>query len=224
VAGSAVYPVRVRLVALDPTGSVVAAVDSTVAVALETPVPANRRLFGRVAIPLRPGRIIAHAAVQYGNGAGSSFELDTLLVPAPGGDALALGDLLIGAPRARLRIPVGGAGETGFTPGGTLSRADGVEVGIELFGLGPGGRADLELLVAPLDTLAPGSPPRWRLFPAPGAAVPITRPNDSGPIVSWTARFPLRGLRPGAWQLAVRVRDAEGREAWREGRVVVTTP
>jgi GWxTD domain-containing protein len=220
-----VYPIRLRFVALDAQGEVVAAVDTVTRIELNAPIPANRSLLGRVAVPVRPGRLLAHAALQYGDHAGTAFEVDTVAVPAPGGGELALGDLLLGAPRGKLAVPLGDRAQVTFSPGGVVHRSDGAEVGIEIFGLEPGGRAQLKVLVAPLDSIPREAPVlHWRDFPDRRGAAVVTRAPGTGPIVPWHMSLPLKNLKAGSWLLAVVVTDAGGRTARRETRLVVETP
>lgn len=221
-----VYPVRVRFVALDPDGAVTAAVDTITPIGLSDPIPANRSLLGRIAVPVRPGRLVAHAAIQYGDQAGTAFEVDTVVVPAPGAGELALGDLLIGTPRGRLKLPLGDGQEIALSPGGLVRRSDGFEVGIEVFGLEPGARAELQVLLAPVDTGRADAEalPRWRSYPDRRAQALLLRQPGAGPIVSWHAALPLNKLKPGSWRLAVLVTDAAGRAARRESVLVVAVP
>lgn len=221
-----VYPVRVRFIAVDETGAVVAAVDTVARIELAEPVPPNRSLLGRVAVPVRPGRLLAHAAVQYGDHAGTSFAIDSLVVPSPGGGQLALGDLLVGTPRGRLRIPLGETMQAALSPGGVVRRSDGAELGIEVFGLEPGARATLRVLIAPADTVRadPALPLRWRAFPDRRGTAELLRPAGAGPIVPWHALLPLGNLKPGSWILAVEVTDAGGRMVRRETPILVETP
>ena len=220
-----VYPVRLRFIALDAQGEVVASVDTVTRIELGGPVPANRSLLGRVAIPVRSGRLLTHATIQYGEHAGTAFEVDTVAVPAPGGGELALGDLLLGAPRGKLTIPLGERTEVTLSPGGVVHRSDGALVGIEIFGLEPGGRVELKLLIAPLDSIPRQDPVlRWRPFPDRQGEAVVTRAAGTGPIVPWHTMLPLKNLKAGSWLLAVVVTDATGRTARREARLVVETP
>lgn len=225
-AAGIVYPVRVRFIAVDEVGAVVAAVDTVARIELSEPVPPNRSLLGRVAVPVRPGRLLAHAAVQYGDQAGTAFAIDSVVVPSPGGGVLALGDLLVGAPRGRLRVPLGETVQAALSPGGVVRRSDGAELGVEVFGLEPGGRAALRVLIAPADPFRadPAIALRWRAFPDRRAATELVRPVGAGPIVPWHVVLPLGNLKPGSWILAVEVTDAGGRTVRRETPILVETP
>jgi GWxTD domain-containing protein len=221
-----VYPVRVRFVALDTAGNAVASLDTVAAIAPGERIAANRSLVGRVAVPLAPGRLIARAAVQYGEQGGSTFDLDTLDLPAPASRQLALGDLLVGTRRGRLAIPLGQGPPLNYTPAGVVRRGDGMEVAVEVFGLAPGGSATLRLWIAPRDTPAggPPDPSQWRPFPDGKAETVVRRSRDGEPIVPWRAALSLKGLKPGSWSLALVADDESGRTARQEATLEVLVP
>jgi GWxTD domain-containing protein len=221
-----VYPVRVRFVALDSIGAVAASIDTVLRLEPGDRIAANRTLTGRVAVPVRPGRLIAQAAVQYGDRAGSAFGVDSLVVPSPGGDVLALGDLLIGSERGRLSVPLGDGQMIPLAPGGVASRSGSAELAVEVFGLGAGGTATLHVYAAPLRDVEgePGGPDRWRPFPGMPNDIRVTRGLGQGPIVRSRVALPLRKLKPGSWSVAVVVTDGAGRTARREGQLTVLVP
>jgi GWxTD domain-containing protein len=221
-----VYPVRVRLVALDPSGTVVASIDTVTRLEPGDRIAANRSLMGRVSVPIRPGRIIAQAAVQYGDHGGTAFGIDTLAVPSPGSGEFALGDLLVGSRRGRLAVPLGDGSSIQLAPGGVAHRGDGVDLAVEIFGLEPGGAATLRLYVAPRDGPDAGTPdaPRWRVFPDAPAESRVTRGAGSGAIARWRIALPLKKLKPGSWTVAVVAADPAGRMARREARLEVQAP
>ena len=220
-----VYPVRVRFVAVDEVGAVVASVDTVTRIELSERVAPNRSLQGRLAVPVRPGRLLAHAAVQYGDQAGTAFAIDSVEVPSPGSGQLELGDLLVGAPRARLRVPLAQSVETALTPGGAVRRSDGAELGIEVFGLEPGGRASLRVLVAAADSgQGDAAALRWRPYSDRRASAELVRGIGMGPIVPWHALLSLGSLKAGSWIVAVEVTDARGRTVRRERPILVETP
>jgi hypothetical protein len=133
---------------------------------------------------------------------------------------------VLGAPRGKLTVPVGGSAQIALSPGGLVHRSDGAELGIEVFGLQAGERADLRVLVAPLDDAGPTFPVtlRWRPFPDRVGAATVTRAPGAGPIVPWHAMLPLKNLKAGSWLVAVVVTDAAGRTARREGRLLIEMP
>jgi GWxTD domain-containing protein len=225
VAGVA-YPVRVRFVALDPSGTVVASIDTVTRLEPGDRIAANRSLMGRVSVPIRPGRIVAQAAVQYGDYGGTAFGIDTLVVPSPGAGEFALGDLLVGSPRGRLAVPLGDGTSIQLAPGGVAHRSDGVDLAVEIFGLDPGATASLRLFVAPREGPDAGPPdaPRWRVFPDAPAESRVTRGSGSAAIARWRIALPLKKLKPGSWTVAVVASDSAGRTARREARLDVQTP
>lgn len=221
-----VYPVRIRFVALDSAGTVIAAVDSVSRIVLGGPIPPNRSLVGRVAVPVRPGRLRVHAAVQYGERAGSEFGIDTILVPSPGGGELAGGDLLIGSDRSRIAVQLGDGADFRVAPGGVVRRSEGLGLAVEVFGLVPGSRANVRVLIADREGWGPDDQAalRWRPFPHRQAASEVVRSSGAGPIVSWRASLPLNRVAPGRYWLAVVITDPTGKVVRREARLEVETP
>jgi GWxTD domain-containing protein len=221
-----VYPVRVRFVALDTAGNVVASVDSTIRIEPGDRIAANRSLVGQIAIPVRPGRLTVQAAIQYGNEAGTAFGVDTVTVPSPGSGVLALGDLLVGTRRGRLVVPLGDGTQLAMQPGGVARRSDGVDLAVEVFGLAPGAVADLRLYLTPRGgaEAGPNASPQWRLFPDRRATARVTRRPGGGPIARWRVALPLQKLKAGSWLLAVVATDLAGHEVRREAPLTVLVP
>lgn len=221
-----VYPVRVGFVALDSTGTIVAAVDSVLRIEPGDRIAANRSLTGRVAVPVRPGRLLVQAAVKYGDRAGTAFGVDSVFVPSAGSGVLALGDLLVGSHRGRLTVPFGGGPEFLLAQGGVVRRSDGLDLAVEAFGLAPDQVADVRVLLAPDDGTDTGSGAagRWRTFPDRRATGTIVRQPGGGTIARWRETLGLTRLKPGPWLVAVVVTDRQGREARREARLEVQVP
>ncbi|HEU5219524.1 MAG TPA: GWxTD domain-containing protein, partial [Gemmatimonadales bacterium] len=221
-----VYPVRVRFVALDTAGNIVAAVDTTTRIEPGDRIAANRNLVGRIAVPVRPGRLMVQAAIQYGNEAGSAFGVDSITVPSPGAGVLALGDLLVGTRLGRIEVPLGDGTRIGLTPGGVLRRSEGVDLALEVFGLAPGGAADVRVLVSPreADGIGNGAARQWRPFPADRAVARITRRSGGDAIARWRATLPLAKLKAGSWSVMVVVTDSSGHVARREAPLTVLVP
>ena len=133
--------------------------------------------------------------------------------------------MLVGAPRARLRVPLAQSVETALTPGGAVRRSDGAELGIEVFGLEPGGRASLRVLVAVADSgQGDAAALRWRPYSDRRASAELVRGIGMGPIVPWHALLSLGSLKAGSWIVAVEVTDARGRTVRRERPILVETP
>jgi GWxTD domain-containing protein len=220
-----VYPVRVRFVALDTAGAVVASVDSVTRIEPGDRVAANRSLVGSMSVPVLPGRLVVHAAVQYGDLGGTAFGIDTLVVPSAGSGALELGDLLIGTRRGRLLLPLGDGSRMAMSPAGLVRRSDGLDLAIEVFGLTAGTEGSLKLYLAPDEPAsADSSGSRWRPFPSGWSESKVVRPAGSGPIARWRVTLPLTKLKAGSWKLAVEVTDAGGRMARRESGFTLELP
>lgn len=224
-AAGIVYPVRVRFIALDSAGAVVAAVDTVTRIEPGDRVAANRSLMGRIAVPVRPGRLMVQAAVYYGEIAGSAFGVDTVDVPSPGAGVLALSDVLIGTRRGKLMMDVGGP-DFAIAPAGAVHRSDGAEVAVEVFGLSPTERAALEVQIAPRDSFSPPPVPaaQWRPFPDDRATEHIGRSQWGDPIARWRGSLSLSRLKPGSWWLAVIVTDSAGRQVRRVAPLEVLLP
>jgi len=220
-----VYPVRVRFVALDSTGSVVASVDTVTLIEPGDRIAANRSLVGNVAVPVLPGRLVVHAAVQYGDLGGTAFGVDSLVVPSAGSGELALNDLLIGSRRGRLILPLGDGSRMAISPGGVIRRSDGLELAVEVLGLAPGTEGTLKLYLTPDEVGAGDSTAlRWRLFPSGWSESKVVRPAGAGPITRWRVSIPLTKLKAGSWRLAVVVTDAGGRMVRRESGFTLELP
>jgi GWxTD domain-containing protein len=206
---------RMRLVALDSAGTVVASVDSLLS-------RSGRSLRGRITIPVRPGRMVTHAVLMGVAGLGSDLGIDTLTVASLGRGDLAMGDLLVGAGQG---IPVNMADGRPFVVAerSTVSRDGSLQLAAEVFGLSPQERATVRVLIAPDpgEPWAPDSSLRWRGYPDRGAVATIQRAPQAGPVVTWRAMLPLKGLGPGRWRLAVITSIGAGQEDRREAAVVV---
>jgi GWxTD domain-containing protein len=220
-----VYPVRVRLVAVDTAGAMVASVDTISMLRPGDRVPANRSLVGHVGIPVLPGRLIVRAAVQYGDLGGTAFGVDTVLVPSPGSGQLAMGDLLIGSRRGRLLLPLGDGTVMALWPGGVVRQSDGLDLAAEVFGLASGEEATLRVFYAAED---PGTdlsdPTRWRPFPTGWSESKVVRHAGAGPIARWRVTLLLSRLKAGSYRLAVEVTDTSGRTVRREAPFTVEQP
>ncbi len=221
-----VYPVRVRFVALDTAGNIVASVDTLTRIEPGDRIAANRSLVGRIAVPLRPGRLTVQAAIQYGDQAGTAFGVDSITVPSPGSGVLALGDLLVGTRRGRLSVPLGDGTQIALQPGGVVRRSDGLDLAVEVFGLAPGAGAEVRLFVAPQEGAAvpEGELRQWRPFPDDKAVAWVTRRAGGDAIARWRVTLPLQKLKAGSWTLAVVATDSTGRGVRREAPLEVLVP
>ena len=220
-----VYPVRVRFVALDTAGQVVASADTTTMLRPPDRIPANRSLAGAVAVPVLPGKLVVHAAVQYGDQGGTAFGIDTVTVPSPGSGELALGDVMIGSRRGRVILPFGDGSTMTITPGGVIRQSDGLDLAVEVFGLAATAEATLKVWLAEDGpNFDPADQSRWRPFPSGWSESRVIRDPGKGPIARWRANLPLSKLKAGSWRVGVEVTDAAGRTARRDATFTLELP
>ncbi|MGN6393090.1 MAG: GWxTD domain-containing protein [Gemmatimonadales bacterium] len=99
--GGVSYQVRARAVALDQTGHAVAHADTTLDFRLDRPLIRGQYLIGRVELPLPPGAYVWRAAVSEGTDAGAVLPRDSVRVDS--GRGLSLSDLALGIRAASAR-------------------------------------------------------------------------------------------------------------------------
>lgn len=219
------FPLRLRFVALDTLGNVVASLDSLLDPARPQPPGPEEGRSGSVAVSIRPGRLVAHAALQYGPDAGSEFGVDTLSAPSPGAGQLALGDVLIGSPQG---IPLTLGDGTVFRTAdrSVVHRRDELELAADVFGLLPNLPTILQVLVAPDpgDGWRGDDRLRWRAYPDPRALATVQRRPRAGPVLSWRVSLALRNLPAGRWRVALQATRGFGAGVRREERLEVRDP
>jgi GWxTD domain-containing protein len=222
------FPLRLRFVALDSLANVVASLDSLLDPAAAAPAgppgPEEGRS-GSVAIPVRPGQLLAHAMLQYGPDAGSEFGVDSVSVPSPGAGQLALGDLVIGSPRG-IPLRLGDGTVFRIADRSVVYRRDGIELAADVFGLMPNLPTTLQVLVAPEagDEGRGGDRLRWRVYPDPRAVATVRRRPHAGPVLSWRVSLGLRNLPAGRWRIALVATRGFGAGVRREAQVEVRDP
>lgn len=204
---------RVRFVALDTTGTVVASADSSVTL--------DGNGAGRFTIPVRSGRLITHAALELGL-AGSELGIDTLWVPAPGGREVGLGTLLIGSDAGLVPLPLANGGEFRLAADQAVPRSGLLRLGAFVFGLSVSERAEVQVLVSP-DSVS-GGRRKWRSMRLNDADRVVTRDRNRGAIALWRGAVSLRDLVPGRYRIALIASAGSGRSARQEGEVVVGQP
>ncbi len=194
--GSHPLEARLRFVALDTMGTVIASIDTVVR---QNP-SSGRRLAGALALPVRPGLLLVHQAIQTNADQGIDSGIDTIAVPAPGGGALALGDLLVGSGIQGLPVVMSDGAEFLLSTGGSIDRSGSVRLAIEVYGLGTDAKAAVRVLVAP-----GVHPESWRTWPGRLTPSTLVRNPGTGPVVTWRASLPAHVLRAGEWRVAVEV-------------------
>ena len=219
------YPVRVRFVAINESGTVAAQADTLVTVRASGPTASARTVDGRIAVPVSPGRLLARASVEYGDSSGTVFAVDTLQVPDPSSTALELGDLLLGSRRPALPLRFDDGLTMNLAAGGTVYRSEELDLVVEVFGLQPGTTAQVRVLLAATDD--PEAPNeaslRWRAFPEGKTSARLSAPKE-GRVVRWRALLPLRRLAAGEWMIAVDATDSSGRVVRRTAPLTVKLP
>jgi hypothetical protein len=92
------YPVRVRLVALDQRDRAVASLDTTVTIRHQRRLEPGEFAVGRVELPLPRGRWRYRASLQQGDSSGVVLPRDSVMVADIYSGRLSLSDLALGAP------------------------------------------------------------------------------------------------------------------------------
>ena len=132
------YSVRVRFVATDRTGKVVASLDTTRHFVSPAPVPAGEHLVGRAAFNVPPGKYDYRLAIQQGEESGVVLPRDTVRVGTADVASLSLSDLVLGSRATNLFWRRAGDDTVTFNPlrtyqaepgHGSLLRGRGIERG-----------------------------------------------------------------------------------------------
>ncbi|HEU4698466.1 MAG TPA: GWxTD domain-containing protein [Gemmatimonadales bacterium] len=213
-----VYAVRVRFVALDPRGNVVATLDTTRRVLAPQPVPPTEHLVGRIALPVSAtGTLGYRLAVQQGESTGVVLPRDSVRVEgaaptAADAPALGLSDLVLGS----LRVPViwhrDAADTVWFNPLRTFRRDDHMRLYYEVHGLTPGQPYTTQLVVKKGNNAEAFR----KLFG--GSAVISLKFADQAqrPETPVEREISLDRLKPGLYVLGIAITDAQGRTDWRQ--------
>ena len=215
VSRGSLYSVRLRFMAMDSTGKVVASLDTTRMFVSSRPVPPREHLLGRVQMHVPPGELRYRVAVEQGTDAGSLEALDTVQVASVGAVTPHLSDLVLGSSVAHLTWePAAGADTVLFNPLGLYAKTDTMQVYYELYGVPAGGSYTTLLQVKK------GSGRRGllsRLFGGSGAAISLKFSDQASPPGPGIHRaLSLEKLSPGAYLLQVTVTDAAGHRDMRQ--------
>jgi hypothetical protein len=153
------------------------------------------------------------------------FALDTLRVPDSSSSEMELGDILLGSRRSTIPLRFDDGLTMRLAAGGTVYRSDELDLAIEVFGLAPGSRANVRVLLAAHETpeIPDDASLRWHAFPGRKGSARVTAPQEGG-VVRWRVQLPLGGLEPGAWMIGVEVSDPSGREERQTAPLTVKLP
>jgi GWxTD domain-containing protein len=207
------YSVRLRFVALDQRGAVVASLDTTRHFVAPEPVPPGEHLVGRVATTVPAGVIRYRLAIQQGEDAGITVPRDSVRVGPVSSAALSLSDLVLGTRTANLTWRRTTDDTVLFNPLRTYRRSDEMELYYEIEGLKPT-PYNVELTVRRKGS---GGGLFRKIFGGGGAALRLKFDEQATTsTVSSHRLLKLDRLKPGNYILEVVVSDAEGRKDRRQ--------
>ncbi len=204
------YSVRVRFSASDPTGRIVASLDTTRHFVAPAPVPDGEHLVGRVSVPVPPGQYQYRLAIQQGEESGIVLPRDTVRVGAATSTALALSDLVLGSRSTNLAWRRADADTVLFNPLQTFKRSEEMQLYYEVDGLRPNSPYEVRLAVRKQG----GSGGIFKkIFGGGGAALSLKfDARASATLESAHRGLQLERLKPGSYVLEVTVTDGEGRK------------
>ncbi len=197
------FPLRLRLVALDPEGRKAASADTVVRPVAVT-YRGERWLAGVVSLPVPEGRLRVRVAVEDGEGGGALLPSRSLEVGSPAAGAWSVSDLTIGAVGGPWAVPVAGT-PVALDPVGAVDREQRVGLAYEVLGRA-GAEVTCQITVIRTDD-EPGVAysESWRQVMATDAEV---MRHD----------LQVRRLKPGIYRLELTVRGGDGTlvRRWRE--------
>ena len=213
VAGGVRYDVRLRFVAFDSTGRVVATVDTARHFIAAAPVPPREHLVGRIAIPVPPGRYSYRLAVQQGEDGGVVLPTDTIRVAAAEPGAPRLSDLVLGSPAANLTWRPTESDTVFFNPTRVHRAAQELRLYYELHGLPVGEMYTTQVLVR---RGSGGGGLLKKIFGGGGTAISVRFEEQVDAEPGIARSIALDKLRPGTYTLEVTVTDIRGRKDRRQ--------
>lgn len=203
------YSVRVRFVATDQRGQVVASLDTTRHFVAPAPVPPGEHLVGRVETSVPQGNLQYRLALQQGEAAGTTLPRDSVRVGPANQASIGLSDLVLGSPTANLSWRRTPDDTVLFNPLRTYRRSDQMELYYEIEGLRPSPYT-VELEVRKKGS---GGGLFRKIFGGGGAAIRLKfQEQATTPFVTSHRRLRLDRLKPGNYVLDLLVVDADGRK------------
>jgi GWxTD domain-containing protein len=204
------YSVRVRFVATDRIGRVVASLDTTRHFVAPEPVPENEHLVGRASLAVPPGIHQYRMAVQQGEESGIILPRDTVRVGQPTSASLALSDLVLGNRSTNLLWKRAPDDTVVFNPLGTFKRNEDLELYYEVEGLSNG--TPYTVRIAARKEGGGGGLFR-KIFGGSSAAISLKFEEQATfPVARSHRSLKLDRLKPGNYILEVTVEDAGGRK------------
>ena len=210
------YTVRVRLVAMDQGGRVVASVDSLQAYRGREPVSDDGFLVGRVTLIVPPGMVSWRLAVDQGTDQGAVVPLDSV-VAAPVSGSLALSGLALGAEGGSAQWFNSLGEKVLINPLGAWRTGDEMELYAEVYGAAPGAPLAVEL-VATRRKSGGG----FVRIGTKGRSLTVKSDELArGPLSPIRKTVSLARLAPGNYVIALRVTDAAGTIVERQRSILV---
>lgn len=130
-----VYPVRLRVAALDRDGRAVGSVDTMRYLLSPTPVPETENLVGRMAVPVPNGELYYRVAVEQGDSTGTVTPRDSIFVGRYDGSVFSLSSVVLGWRDANLHWVRSPGDTVFFNPTGVFPRGGEMELYYEVGGL-----------------------------------------------------------------------------------------
>jgi hypothetical protein len=203
------YSVRVRFVATDRAGKVVAALDTTRHFVAPAPVPDGEHLVGRAALNVPPGEYEYRLAIQQGEEAGIVLPRDTVRVGQPTAESLSLSDLVLGSRAANLFWRRTDVDTVTFHPLRTYKRSQDMDLYYEVEGLSAGTPYTVRIAVR---KHGGGGGLFRKMFGGGSAAISLKFEEQGAfPVTSSQRTLKLESLKPGSYVLEVVVEDGQAR-------------
>jgi len=201
-----VYPVRVRLSVFDRTGHPLATVDTTRLFLSHDPVPANEHLVGQLTVPVYPGPLVYHMAVEQGQDNGVVLPADTITAGDFSGATFALSGVILGAREINLFWRPTPEDTVWFNPLERYRRAEEMELYYEVYGLPEGTVVKTEVVVT-----KEGGGGFLGIFGSRKPAIRLAFEDQSaGPETRFRRSVSLDRLSEGSYWIEVIARDPSG--------------
>lgn len=209
--GAMAYPVRMRVAVVDQQGRTVRQVDTVRAFVTPRRLANNQYLLGQLPLRVPPGTYRVRATLESGR-RGMLSRPTTVHVPAPGGSALQLSDVSLGARSVPISWAASAADTAWTNPLRRFMLDEPMELYVEASGLPSGTSYQTTVAIDQLETLPEngttcdgGGGSTLKLTTSATAAGGVERVNRA---------IALDRLKPGEYRLAITVRAA-GQEATR---------
>lgn len=203
------YSVRVRFVATDRIGKVVAALDTTRHFVAPAPVPDGEHLVGRVALNVPAGTYEYRLAIQQGEETGVVTPRDTVRIGQPTAESLSLSDLVLGSRATNLFWRRTSSDTVTFNPLRTYKRSQDMDLYYEVEGLSTGTPYTVRIAVR---KHGGGGGLFKKIFGGGSAAMSLKFEEQGAfPVGSSQRSLKLESLKPGSYVLEVVVDDGRGR-------------